>query len=811
MAPALASTPDPARGFREPGPKGQHLVSFSNRMKIIIKTIVFIYMIGIVGLFLRAAPSKQQTWDGNRTTPLHLIPLKDEFDQLIVPTESNPLPFSSRFTCAPCHDYNLISQGLHFGAVSPTASGRPGEPWIWVEEKSGTLLPLSYQKWPGTWHPEEVGLSAWDFTLLFGRHMAGGGVAEPPASEVTPASRWNVSGKIEINCLGCHNASNKQSQTEWTKQILRQNFRWAATAAAGLGEVGGMASRLGPTWDLFDGSNPDDTEWAVPPFVRYERSLFDSKHQAFLEISGKPSDSRCLACHSVAPVAMKKYEYEPDVHTAAGLACTSCHRHDLSHAMIRGYEGEAEHSSLLAEDSFTCSGCHLGGDPARGKKKLAGRLGAPYPRHKGFPAVHFKRLTCTACHSGPWPENELTRVRTSRANRLGIYGIARWHTDLPAILQPVYIRDSRGKLGPYRLLWPAFWAERRAGKLRPLSPDEVEASAGKILHPELTAARILNALTLQLEADEKALLILAGKVYELNVDGGLSVIDISPPWPNQGLSWAYSKGEGLFPLVQDFDPTAELLDPEVEARLVKILEALAELEDRPEKPALLYRNFLFRVAETTVEKSDYSGERAEKMQFGWLVEGKFQPLIPEFEQRTISRLVGTEQTLTEEQVELVLKSLTQDKARSENDEGTDYVYISSGKMFVLSQGARLEALDDPAARPVTWPLAHEVRPARQSLGVNGCGDCHRIHSPFLFRKVRGTGPLQTMRVKVLAAGSFSGISKIYQGLFGLSFAVRPLFKGILFASVLIVGAIILLVFLLELGRLSGVLSKGREG
>jgi len=571
-----------------------------------------------------------------------------------------------------------------------------------------------------------------------------------------------------------------------------------------------MASRLGPTWDLIDGPDPDDTEWAVPPFVRYDRTLFDSKHQAFLDITRQPADSRCLACHSVAPVAMKKYEFDADVHTAAGLACVSCHRHDLSHAMIRGYEGEAEHNPLLSGETFTCAGCHLGGDPAGGQKMLAGRLGAPYPRHQGFPPVHFKRLSCTACHSGPWPKNALVRVRTSRANRLGIYGVAQWHTDVPAVLQPVYVRDSRGKLEPHRLLWPAFWAERKADGLRPLQPDRILKASGKILHPELGAVRILNALTLELEPEQKAVLVLNGRVYALNLDGGLSLTDLSPAPRSPEFDWGIAKDGVLVPLIPDFDPETESLDPEIEAWLIRILEVLASLDEAPGQPALLHRNFLFRLVETYLEKSDYAGQPAATPELVWLAEGEPRPLIPEFEQRTISRLTWTEQTLTEEQVELVLKALSRETEMPAEGEIPEYVYISGGKLFALGRDGRFEAFDDPAAGPVTWPLAHEVRPARQSLGINGCGDCHRVNSPFLFRKVSGTGPLQTPHVKVLSASSFTGLARAYQMFFGLSFAVRPLLKWALFVSVLVLTLIILLVLLLGLGRLSRLIERGRK-
>lgn len=754
-----------------------------------------------------SSPQQKTVWDGNRATPVHLIPLKDEYDQPVIPTESYPLPFSSRTTCEPCHDYKVIEQGLHFSAGESGSSGRPGEPWVLVDEKTGTLLPLSYRNWKGMWNPQDLGLTAWDFTLLFGRHLAGGGAAEPDDKEFTPESRWEVSGRIEINCLGCHNTSNLQSPSEWAKQVLRQNFRWAATAAAGLGEVGGMASRIGGTWDIFDGPNPDDTEWAVPPFVRYDRSFFDSRHRAFLDILHKPSDARCLACHSVTPSRKKKFEFEMDVHSAAGIVCVSCHRNDISHAMVRGYEGETADNAMLTTESFTCAGCHLGSEKAEGEEALSGRLGAPFPRHKGFPAVHFKRLACTVCHSGPWPGKELTRVRTSRANRLGIYGIARWSTDLPAILEPVTIRDQNGKLAPHRLMWPAFWAERQGDRMIPLKPEKILAVAGELLTPELRTAKILAALTAELEADQTAIFILQGKIYELNIDGGLNMSPYGGETPAEDMVWAVKKNSEILPLLPEFDPAAQEIDSDTAAWIQKILEALATLPEAPGKPALLYKNFLFEVKETYLEKSEAADRVFSRPQLAWLVEAKAQPLVPEFEQRTIAQTTGSEQTLTEEQVERVLKSLSGHNQESQPKDKRDYVYVSGGKMFELDKSGNLLASDHPAAAAVTWPLAHEVRPARQSLGINGCTDCHKFNSSFLFRKARGTGPLKTTRLQLISANSFMGLDKSYQRLFGLSFAVRPLFKVVLLISVVVVCSIFAIVFLLGLGRLSGLIEK----
>ncbi len=756
---------------------------------------------------VQEAGQAQKTWDGNRTTPVHIIPLKDEFDQPIVPTESNPLPFSSRFSCEPCHDYGLIRNGLHFNADSAPNAGRPGEPWIWVEEKTGTLLPLSYLRWKGCWHPDQVGLTPWDFTLLFGRHLAGGGISEPPDWVVSPDSRWEVSGRIEVNCLGCHNASNIQDPSEWAKQVLRQNFRWAATAAAGLGEVGGMASRLAPTWDIIDGPNPDDTEWAVPPFVRYNRTIFDSKHRAFLDILHKPPDGRCLACHSTAPAGAAKFEFEADVHSAAGLRCVSCHRNDIRHAMIRGYEGEAADNPEVAGEDFTCAGCHLGGNPAGSEKNPAGRLGAPSPRHKGFPAVHFKRLSCTVCHSGPWPGKEMTRVRTSRANRLGIYGIARWDTDLPAILEPVYIRDPTGKLAPNRLLWPAYWARFKGGSGLPLPPEQVQTAAGNILNPEKEVVNILAALTLRIEADQTAALVFENRVFELNVDGALNATPLAEEAPAEGPLWAVRQEGKILPLIPDFDPAVDEIDPNIQDSVQTILEGLAASTDAPGIPVLLYQGWMFQVTETYLEKLANPAEPEPRPRLAWRINDKLEPLVSSFALRTIAALTGFEETLTEEQVGLILSALAEKNGPGDPGDAESYAYVSGGRVFRLGGDGRLESADDPIAAPVTWPLAHEVRPARQSLGIHGCKDCHRVGSEFLFRTVEGAGPLKTTRVRMISANDFMRLDRPYQKVFGLSFAVRPLFKWVLFVTILVAGAIVLLAALLGLGRLAGIIEK----
>jgi len=763
-----------------------------------------IKILGILGIGFAlcsafAATTNSQKWSGSQTTPVHQIPLKDEFNQAIVPTEKNPLPFSARYSCAPCHDYSVIRQGLHFSSGTAQPAGRPGEPWIWVDERTGTLLPLSYRPSKGLWNPKDLGLSEWDFTLLFGRHMAGGGITEPDDKEMTPGSRWNVSGKIEINCLGCHNAARRQDSSEWAKQVLRENFRWAATAASGLGEVGGMASRLKPTWDVFDGPNPDDSEWAVAPSVKYDKTLFDSKHRLFFDLSYKPEDARCLACHAVAPVSLRKFEFEEDVHSAAGIKCAGCHRHDVSHVMVRGYEGEAADNPALPAEDFTCKACHLGDVTSKGEKIRPGRLGAPYPLHKGIPAVHIERLACTVCHSGPLPAKEPARVRTARANRLGIFGVADWTTELPAVQEPVYLRDKSGKLTPHRLTWPSFWARVKEDEVTPLKPEEVLAAAGDILFPERYVTRILAGLFNVAELDGPPALIMNGKAYELNVDGGLDATAYEGEGTSGAYFWAAKKDGKFLPLFADFDPANPETSAEPEAKIQKILEALTASEAAPGKPVLAFKGFLYQIVENYLDKAEKKDPAGPAPRFSWLKEGQVLPFIPEAERAMIIALTGSEQTLTEEQVARVLKVLGE----------TDHAFISSGKMFRLNTKGTLEAREDEAAAPVAWPLAHQVRSARQSLGVNGCTDCHSFGSKFFFAEVKAAGPLRTESAAVRSASSFMGLSGIYHRLFGLSFAVRPAFKVVLFICAFVAGSLLLIMFLITLGRFAGIIEKRR--
>ena len=171
--------------------------------------------------------------------------------------------------------------------------------------------------------------------------------------------------------------------------------------------------------------------------------------------------------------------------------------------------------------------------------------------------------------------------------------------------------------------------------------------------------------------------------------------------------------------------------------------------------------------------------------------------------RDSTSTVGREETLTEEQVALMLQALG-----NLEGEGGEYVFVSSGRMFRL-EGEELVAEDHADAGPVLWAMAHQVRPASRSLGIRGCKDCHSARSDFFFSPVTATGPLITTNEKIRPAASFMALGRPYQRLFGLTFTVRPFFKWLLFSCLVVLGALLGLALMMALGRAAGLIPKRR--
>jgi hypothetical protein len=644
--------------------------------KAVLLTGIFCLL--IFGLFALAAEKEQvkpllgDESDGGMKTPVHIIPIYPENDKggkgtQIKSDTKNPLPFSTRITCGECHSYDLIKMGWHFNAVDSNAPpGRPGEPWIYFDSKLCIQIPLSYRAWPGTYKPSQVGLSDFKFTTIFGRQMPGGGPGEIKASREDIA-RQMVSGKLEINCLICHDAHyglNMGSVTGYSVQVsTNQNFRWAATASSEFAEVSGSATKMTEFYDPFF-FDPDIKD---QPAVTYKKEFFNTKNEVLFDIDRQVPNDRCYYCHSnlyeKANDKTEKWTQDEDIHIAAGLKCVDCHRNGLEHDITRGYYEEAEISDNSMASVSSCESCHL---PKGDEIPEAGRFGAPIPKHPGIPSIHFDKLTCTACHSGPWPKDEAVYTKTSLAHRLGTPNVNKEPDALPHILSPVLAKEQgiiqellsgqsvtikSEKLAPHKVLWPSFWAVSDGNEIKPIEISVLE----KVIKP------IFDKL-------------------ELTYREG---------WPQL---------------------TKEMITNAINA-------------------------------------------------LGKSVKGK-------------------------------------------------PVYISAGKIFSLDDSGQLTEKESSIAQPYLWPLAHNVRPAAQALGVRYCTDCHETKSGFFFGKIKVDSPVADEWQSTRKMIEFQQGDPTYTKVFAFTFVFRPWMKIICICCSFIIAGVLLLYALRALLSIAKIFGKG---
>jgi hypothetical protein len=482
-------------------------------------------LLWLAALFLGVAGARAEFLKTESRTPyLHNIPLKDADGKVISPPaelsddgkpqDPKAPPYSTEFTCGKCHDYPVISQGWHFnegaGLVKP---GRPGEPWILTDPATHTQIPLSYRGWKGTFKPSDLGLSDYDFLTNFARHFPGGGVGDPV--QIDPKDpkmgRLQITGTLEIDCLICHQATGDYNHEERFTALKGEDFRWAPTIAAGLGTFGSFRS-AGAMANQWHPGKPVPTNL---PSIKYNRSKFDADNNVLFQLTRRSPSGACYYCHtSQTALEDARWHSDLDIHLRAGMICVDCHRNGLDHMIVRGYEGEAKDRTITEEtvnqrariiqrddaaisiedarklaqrqldselgmiDTLTCSGCHA-----------SGRLGSPRPVHKGMPPVHFAKLTCTACHSGPLPGPQPEIVETSLAHKLGLPSAARGKETAPIIVEPVFLNDNDGKIAPFKMVWPSYWARLKAGKITPLLPAEAAAGGDLPKQNALEAVR----------------------------------------------------------------------------------------------------------------------------------------------------------------------------------------------------------------------------------------------------------------------------------------------------------------------------------
>ncbi|MBI9070254.1 MAG: hypothetical protein JEY94_01565 [Melioribacteraceae bacterium] len=112
-------------------------------------------------------------------------------------------------------------------------------------------------------------------------------------------------------------------------------------------------------------------------------------------------------------------------------------------------------------------------------------------------------------------------------------------------------------------------------------------------------------------------------------------------------------------------------------------------------------------------------------------------------------------------------------------------FYSSGNKYSVSNKQLIKSENEKAA-PYTWPIAHNVRPALQSLGKDGCSDCHSIGSDFFNKYITVESSLLSGKETFLKAADFENRSSIYQNIFSLTFFFRPALKIIIIISTVLI-------------------------
>jgi len=263
--------------------------------------------------------------------------LKNELGQRITPTRNSADPYSPRRTCGTCHGYMTVTSGYHFQqgfdqmrtgfdpkrpwALSPGSFGRGGDPGTFTQHVAAKKnagprdMGLSTYDWiaGGNAHGDTVLRGMSGFThpgggpLEFGRTadgrrdlsknlIRGEALNTAPldgdySSRFTPdgKSRFRESGVVEADCLMCH--LNGYRLDRRNRQLSLRNYRWAATAGAGLGEVEGAVREEPSRWNL-----------STRPAVRYawsNQALFtpDGRFRGSARIRKSVDTANCTQCH----------------------------------------------------------------------------------------------------------------------------------------------------------------------------------------------------------------------------------------------------------------------------------------------------------------------------------------------------------------------------------------------------------------------------------------------------------------------------------------------------------------------------------
>ena len=156
---------------------------------------------------------------------------------------------------------------------------------------------------------------------------------------------------------------------------------------------------------------------------------------------------------------------------------------------------------------------------------------------------------------------------------------------------------------------------------------------------------------------------------------------------------------------------------------------------------------------------------------------------------------GKPEVNTQEEITAMLGALQDSLQGNKRLDRIHPVFVKGGKVYEFDSAGSLISEEHPLAEAEGFSVSHNVAPAEEALGANGCGDCHDSESRFVIGKITqdpfgpGGKPVFTSQGDVLGiTPSVMGLHGTYQGNFNwlLIFAVLGVFVFCL-AHYLIIG------------------------
>lgn len=480
--------------------------------------------------------------------------LKNEQGDTITATVNFVDPYSPKKTCGACHPYSNIVSGYHFqqGFDVMKDGYDKARPWILSPGMFGAWLPtaaagriaaknntdrrqidLSAYDWIGAGKysaahkihspscgschpgggPMEYGRSAAgradvENTLTAGEAAHANPLDGDYSSRFTPdgKSNFRFSGVVEADCFICHSAAYRM--TKRNEQLYARNYRWAATAGAGLGEVrGAVFTYVNPSAGP---GHPDFSKgvWNLSkrPVVAYnwsDRNLFTSegKMKGSLIKKSVPSKS-CLQCHAESEAKNTGTSFSPanDVHIKRGMACADCHplvgdskAKRLSHQIAKGNSPIGHvRDDLDGRGMKTCVGCHVEGKHRglrRGGGKQAANPKEAHVRELSGAVFHTYLISCQSCHIPAQPLRALLILDMSAGLESGytiepFFAASRPEDYVQAASKSWPSWQMREKtylpVVPKHMQW--FGEKMKNGDIRPIALHEVAQAARRTSH-----------------------------------------------------------------------------------------------------------------------------------------------------------------------------------------------------------------------------------------------------------------------------------------------------------------------------------------